>query len=70
MRLTHIHPGDIVLVDDGLPYHAVVVTKERGRLRVRALGRRLAPRWVKAAWIVAHWRQAGSSRAGETAGGR
>jgi hypothetical protein len=44
MRLRHIHPGDIVRVDDGLPYYAVVVARERARLRVRALGRRLAPR--------------------------
>lgn len=58
MRLSHIHPGDIVLVDDGLPYHAVVLARERGRLRVRALGRRLAPRSVKAAWVVDHWRHA------------
>ncbi|MEN3281372.1 MAG: hypothetical protein V7607_2512 [Solirubrobacteraceae bacterium] len=62
MRLSHIHPGDIVLVDDGLPYHAVVLARERGRLRVRALGRRLAPRPVKAAWVVDHWRHARPSR--------
>jgi hypothetical protein len=63
MRLTHMHPGDIVRVDDGLPYYAVVVAKERGRLRVRALGRRIAPRLVKAAWVVDHWRHARRSRA-------
>ncbi|MEA2275324.1 MAG: hypothetical protein QOC78_284 [Solirubrobacteraceae bacterium] len=61
MRLTQIHPGDTVRVDDGLPYHAVVVTKERGRLGVRPLCRQLAPRTVKAAWIVDHWRHARSS---------
>ena len=43
MRLTHIHPGDIVRVDDGLPYHAVVLARERGRLRVRMLGRAVRP---------------------------
>jgi hypothetical protein len=58
MRLTNVRPDDIVVVDDGLPYHAVVVAKERGRLQVRAVGRRLAPRWVKAAWVVDHWRHA------------
>jgi hypothetical protein len=43
MKLTHVHPGDIVRVDDGLPYHAVVLERERGRLRVRMLGRTQAP---------------------------
>ena len=56
MKLTHVHPGDIVRVDDGLPYHAVVLQREPGRLRVRMLGRPLAPRTVKAAWVVDHWR--------------
>jgi hypothetical protein len=60
MRLNGIRPGDIVRVDDGLPYHALVVGKERGRLRVRPLGRALAPRTVKAAWVVEHWRHARS----------
>jgi hypothetical protein len=56
MKLAHILPGDIVRVDDGLPYYAVVVARERGRLRVRMLGRQCAPRTVRAAWIVDHWR--------------
>lgn len=60
MRLTNVRPGDIVLVDDGLPYHAMVVEKQRGRLRVRPVARSLAPRTVKAAWIVDHWRHARS----------
>jgi hypothetical protein len=59
MRLTEIHPGDTVRVDDGLPYHAVVVTKERGRLGVRPLCRQLAPRPS---------RQRGSSITGATRG--
>ena len=58
MKLTHVHPGDIVRIDDGLPYHAVVLQRERGRLRVRMLGRPLAPRTVKATWVVDHWRHA------------
>ena len=61
MRLTNIRPGDIVLVDDGLPYHAMVVEKQRARLRVRPVARSLAPRTVKAAWIVDHWRHARTS---------
>jgi hypothetical protein len=56
MKLSGIHPGDIVRGDDGLPYHAVVLERERGRLRVRMLGRVQAPRTVKAAWVVDHWR--------------
>jgi hypothetical protein len=58
MRLTQVHPGDIVRVDDGLPYHALVLERDRGRLRVRMLGRAQAPRTVKAAWVVEHWRHA------------
>ncbi len=58
MKLTHVQPGDIVRVDDGLPYHAVVVARERGRLRVRMLSRQGAPRTVRAAWVVEHWRHA------------
>jgi hypothetical protein len=65
MKLTHVHPGDIVRVDDGLPYHAVVLERERGRLHVRMLGRTQAPRTVKAAWVVDHWRH--SRVAGRTA---
>jgi hypothetical protein len=56
MKLTHVHPGDIVCIDDGLPYHAAVLERGRGRLSVRILGRPLAPRTVKAAWVVDHWR--------------
>jgi hypothetical protein len=51
VRLTQIHPGDIVRVDDGLSYHAIAVAKERGRLRVCALGHEI-PSTVKAARIV------------------
>jgi hypothetical protein len=58
MRLAAIRAGDIVLVNDGLPYHAEVVEKQRGRLRVRPVSRSLAPRTVKAAWVVDHWRHA------------
>jgi hypothetical protein len=56
-----VRPGDIVLVDDGLPYHALVLDRRRGRLTVQALGRSAAPRTVKAAWIVDHWRHARAS---------
>jgi hypothetical protein len=61
MRFTGVRPGDIVLVDDGLPYHALVVEKERRRLRVRPLGRTLAPRPVKAECVVDHWRHVRSA---------
>jgi hypothetical protein len=56
MRLNAIKPGDIVAVDDGIPYLAVVLERDRGQLRVTTLGRSLAPRTVKAAWVVDHWR--------------
>jgi hypothetical protein len=64
MRLTAIRRGDIVLVDDGLPYHALVVEKQRGRLRVRPVCRSLTPRSVKAAWVVEHWRRTASRGSG------
>jgi hypothetical protein len=51
MRLNAIKPGDIVAVDDGIPYLAVVLERDRGQLRVTNLGRSLAPRTVKAAWV-------------------
>jgi hypothetical protein len=70
MRLTSIRPGDIVLVDDGIPYHALVVDKERGRLRVRPLGRTLAPRTVKAAWVAAHWRASTRAQRSDRASSR
>ena len=60
MKLNHVHPGDIVRVDDGLPYHAVVVARA-GRLRVRMLGRACAPRTVRAASVVDHWRPSAST---------
>jgi hypothetical protein len=69
MRLASINPGDIVLVDDGLPYHAIVIARERGRLRVRMLGRACAPRTVRAAWVVDHWRHARARPASPDAGG-
>jgi hypothetical protein len=69
MRLTNVHPGDIVRVDDGLPYHAVVLARERGRLRVRMLGRAYAPRTVRAAWVVDHWRHVRARPTTRDAGG-
>lgn len=66
MRLRGISPGDIVQVNDGLPYVAEVVDVERARLRVRPMipGRReLAPRTAKAAWITGWWKRMDRSAA-------
>jgi hypothetical protein len=62
MKLGSIHPDVIVLVDDGIPYRAIVVEREAGRSRVRPLRRALAPRSVKAAWVTERWRQARGHR--------
>lgn len=58
MRLTGIHEGDIVRVDDGLPYHAIVRERERRQLLVEAIGRTGFVRTVKAVDITHHWRRA------------
>lgn len=58
MRLTGIREGDIVEVNDGLPYHALVRERERGRLRIVMFGSR-SVRTVKAGEVVGHWRRAG-----------
>ena len=43
MRLAGIRPGDIVCVDDGLPYVAKVVDRDGSRVRCRRSLARAAP---------------------------
>lgn len=60
MRLRGITPGDLVQVNDGIPYVAEVLEVERSRLRVRPMmeGRRhQAPRPVRASWVVGWWKR-------------
>lgn len=59
MRMQPIKDGDIVRVNDGLPYLAVVDGRDMGKLVVKPLmegRRRQAPRHVPARWVDSHWR--------------
>jgi hypothetical protein len=58
MQLNAVREGDIVRVNDGLPYLAIVTAKYPRRLTVSSLDGSFALRTVKAAWITAHWRKA------------
>jgi hypothetical protein len=58
VKLTSIKPGDVVLVDDGLPFYALVKDKQRGRLGVQPICGHFNPRPVKAMDIKGHWRRA------------
>jgi hypothetical protein len=58
MRTASIRPGEIVRVDDGMPYYALVDRCE-GRALVRPInGPPANPRHVKAGRVVGHWRRA------------
>jgi hypothetical protein len=60
MRTASIRPGDIVRVDDGMPYLALVERREGRAFIVRPInGPPANPRHVKARWVVGHWRKAG-----------
>ena len=60
MKLAQLTPGDIVRVDDGIPYLAEVVSIEHARVHVKPiiLGRpSLAPRTVRPAWLAGWWKR-------------
>jgi hypothetical protein len=58
MRLTGVKVGDLVLVDDGAPFHAEVIDAPvKQRVQVRVLGRSQV-RTVTARHVAAHWRKA------------
>jgi hypothetical protein len=57
MRLTSIQLGDIVRVDDGLPYFAHVRERLPRQLRVTPLCGSFSPKPVKAREVVGHWRK-------------
>jgi hypothetical protein len=59
MRTASIRPGDIVRVDDGMPYYALVDCRAGRALVVRPInGPPANPRHVKAGRVVGHWRRA------------
>lgn len=57
MRLASIRDGDIVEVNDGLPYLAIVRSRAGRRLRVEPISGKFSPAPVRAGDIVAHWRK-------------
>jgi hypothetical protein len=62
MRLSGVRDGDIVRVNDGLSYLALVRGRRGRRLLVAPLTGRWNPAPVKATDVVAHWRRTGSSQ--------
>lgn len=59
MNLTSIRPGDIVVVDDGLPFYALVKDRQPRQLSVEPLAGTFHPKPVKARDVKSHWRKAG-----------
>lgn len=58
MRLSGVREGDIVRVDDGMPYYALVLDIGQRELVVRPLyGDDHRRRRVRAGEVVGHWRQ-------------
>jgi len=55
-----VRPGDIVRVDDGMPFYALVDRREGRTFVVLPInGPPANPRHVKVRWVVGHWRKAG-----------
>ncbi len=62
MTLSTIHPADLVLVDKrGVLFHAEVLQRAGGELRVRPLDRRITYRAATAREVRAHWRKSKAS---------
>jgi hypothetical protein len=62
VRLSGVREGDIVQVNDGLPYFAIVRGRCGRRLIVNPLAGRFLPAPVKATDVTAHWRRVGGQR--------
>jgi hypothetical protein len=63
MRLTGIREGDIVEVNDGIPYLAIVRGRQGRRLLVDPLRGVFHPAPVPASYVVTCWRRVGGGRA-------
>lgn len=63
MNLSAIREGDLVLVDKrGAQFHAYVLERRPGELRVRAIERNTTWRAASAREVIAHWRKSKASR--------
>ena len=64
MNLSQIDVGSIVLIDKrGVRFHAHVLGRHQGELRVRPIERNITWRSATAREVVAHWRKSRQSRA-------
>jgi len=63
MRLAGIKPGDIVRVDDGLPYLAEVVDRDGSRVHVAPITGPRGVRTVTSHDVVDQWRKVRPRRA-------
>jgi hypothetical protein len=62
MTLSVIHAADLVLVDvRGQVFHAEVLERGPGRLRLRPLDRRVTHTTATSRQVVAHWRKSRAS---------
>ena len=57
MRLANVRDGDIVEVNDGLSYFAIVTARNGRRLNVEPIGGKFRPAPVKPKDVVGHWRK-------------
>lgn len=56
MRLAGIRAGDIVRVDDGLPFYALVIERAERRLIVNPITGPRGLRHASATQVTSHWR--------------
>jgi hypothetical protein len=62
MRLANVRDGDIVRVDDGLVYFALMRERRGRRLVVDPISGPWRPAPVKASDVQGHWRRTGPRR--------
>ncbi len=62
MTVSSIHAADLVLVDKrGVRFHAEVLERHSGQLRLRPLDRRITHHTATSREIIAHWRKSKAS---------